>query len=79
VTLDSGKPFRGIVDIVPHGHSRQLPQSYAYTNEAGEFAFSALPPGDYLRGSTWRANHKAARRLLPHILPAQLTDRWRRR
>jgi hypothetical protein len=50
VVLDSGKPFRGIVDLVPHGHSRQLPQSLAFTNEAGEFAFSALPPGDYLLG-----------------------------
>jgi hypothetical protein len=50
VTLDSGQPFRGIVEIVPHGHSRQLPDSYARTNEAGEFAFSAVPPGDYLLG-----------------------------
>jgi len=50
VALDSGEPFRGIVDIVPHGHSRQLPQSHAFSNEAGEFAFSALPPGDYLLG-----------------------------
>lgn len=50
VLLDSGEPYRGIVDIVPHGHARRLPHSHVFTDERGEFAFSAVPPGDYLLG-----------------------------
>ena len=50
VTLDSGEPYRGLVDIVPHHHTRQMPHSHAFTNERGEFEFSALPPGNYLLG-----------------------------
>ena len=50
VVLDSGEPFRGIVDLVRHGHSRHLPHSEAFTNARGEFAFSAVPPGNYLLG-----------------------------
>jgi hypothetical protein len=48
VLLDSGEPFRGFVDLVRHGHIRYLANSHALTNERGEFAFSAVPPGNYL-------------------------------
>ena len=50
VGLDTGAPFRGVVDLVPDDHQRHLPNSHALTNERGEFAFSALPPGNYLVG-----------------------------
>jgi hypothetical protein len=52
VVLDSGAPFRGLVELMPHGRTRHVPMpTYGEsTNEAGEFAFSALPPGDYLLG-----------------------------
>lgn len=50
VVLDSGEAFRGIVDLVRRGHNRSLSDSNAFTNERGEFAFSAVPPGDYLLG-----------------------------
>ena len=50
VVLESGEPFRGLVDLERHGHTRQLPNSHASTNERGEFSFSAVPPGDYLLG-----------------------------
>jgi hypothetical protein len=50
VLLDSGEPFRGFVDLVRHGHQRYLHSADTSTNERGEFAFSAVPPGDYLLG-----------------------------
>jgi hypothetical protein len=50
VLLDSGEPFRGFVDLVRHGHTRYLANSHGLTNERGEFAFSAVPPGNYLLG-----------------------------
>ena len=50
VLLDSGEPFRGIVDLVRHGHTRHVPNSLAITNDRGEFAFAAVPPGHYLLG-----------------------------
>jgi hypothetical protein len=50
VMLDSGEAYRGVVEIVPHGHARHVPRSRAITNERGEFAFSSVPPGNYLLG-----------------------------
>ena len=50
VLLDSGEPFRGIVDLVRHGHTRHVPNSVAIANDRGEFAFAAVPPGHYLLG-----------------------------
>jgi hypothetical protein len=50
VLFDSGKPFRGSVDLVRHGHARHVPDSTAPTNDRGEFAFAAVPPGEYLLG-----------------------------
>jgi hypothetical protein len=50
VLLESGEPFRGMVDLVRHGHTRQVPNSHAITNHRGEFAFAAVPPGNYLLG-----------------------------
>ena len=50
VVLDSGEPFRGLVDLERHGHTRYVPNTYASTNDRGEFSFSAVPPGDYLIG-----------------------------
>ena len=50
VMLDTGAPFRGFVDLVPNGHRRHVPNSSVLTNERGEFAFSAVPPGSYLLG-----------------------------
>ena len=50
VLLESGEPFRGIVDLVPHGQPRYVPNSLAHANDRGEFAFAAVPPGEYLLG-----------------------------
>jgi hypothetical protein len=50
VMLDSGEAYRGAVEIVPRGHARHVPDSRASTNEQGEFAFSSVPPGNYLLG-----------------------------
>jgi hypothetical protein len=50
VVLGTDEPFHGFVDLVPHGHTRYVPNSRALTNERGDYAFSALPPGDYLLG-----------------------------
>jgi len=50
VLLDSGEPLRGVVDLVSHGHARHVPDSTASTNDRGEFAFAAVPPGEYLLG-----------------------------
>jgi hypothetical protein len=74
VALSSGEPFRGLVDIVAHGHRRQLPQSPAFTNEAGEFAFSALPPGDYLLGINLLRQPQSGAPFAPTYFPGT-TDR----
>jgi hypothetical protein len=50
VLLDSGEPFRGIVDLVRQGHARVVPDSTKFTNDRGEFSFAAVPPGQYLLG-----------------------------
>jgi hypothetical protein len=50
VLLGAGEPFRGFVDLVRHGHTRHVPNSLALTNDRGEFAFAAVPPGNYLLG-----------------------------
>jgi len=50
VALESGEPFRGVVDLERHGHTRYVRNSHALTNDRGEFSFSAVPPGEYLLG-----------------------------
>ena len=74
VLLDSGKPFRGIVDLVRHGHARHLPNSTASTNDSGEFAFSAVPPGNYLLGINALRGPSSASPFRPTYFPGT-TDR----
>jgi hypothetical protein len=74
VLLDSGKPFRGIVDLVRHGHARHLSNSIAHTNDNGEFAFSAVPPGSYLLGINVSRQPSSSAPFRPTYFPGT-TDR----
>jgi hypothetical protein len=51
VLLDSGEPFRGLVDVLgDEPDLRHFTTSPVRTNERGEFAFSGLKPGRYVVG-----------------------------
>jgi hypothetical protein len=75
VLLDNGEPFRGLVDVIGDTPTRRhFGTAPAFTNDRGEFSFSALPPGRYLIGVNIARQPTASTPFRPTYFPG-VTDR----